>query len=116
MFLTGQGWEGEVTFLRKVPEHAHKAKMVDNRCVFLHLGQGEGMSARALNKGVSMHMAHTHIHTHIFTQTYTHSYKHTRAHTHIHTGGEKNDNPLSYGVFKVSVPQVCKPNSIGFIA
>ena len=59
MFLTGQGWEGEVTFLRKVPEHAHKAKMVDNRCVFLHLGQGEGMSARALNKGVSMHMAHT---------------------------------------------------------
>src|SRR4029434_2650090 len=28
---TGQGWEGEVTFLRKVPEHAHKGKMVDNR-------------------------------------------------------------------------------------
>ena len=62
--LTGQDWEGEVIFLRKVPEHVHKAKMVDNRCVFLNLGQGEGMSARALNKGVSMHMAHTHIHTH----------------------------------------------------
>ena len=26
---TGQGWEGEVTFLRNVPEHAHKGKMVD---------------------------------------------------------------------------------------
>ena len=61
--LTGQDWEGEVIFLRKVPEHAHKAKMVDNRCVFVHLGQGEGMSARALNKGVCTWQTHTYTHS-----------------------------------------------------
>ena len=60
--LTGQDWEGEVIFLRKVPEHAHKAKMVDNRCVLPHLGQGGECLLWALNKGVSMHMAHTHTH------------------------------------------------------
>src|SRR4029434_1630296 len=100
MFFTGQGWEGEVTFLRKVPEHAHKAKMVDNRCVFVHLGQGEGMSASALNKGVSMHMAHAHLHTlpplthtrlhttdsiHARTHTSIHTCTHTRTHIHTHT-------------------------------
>src|SRR4029434_1885809 len=67
MFLTGQGWEGEVTFLRKAPENAHRDKMVDKRCVFLHLGQGGGCLLGALNKGVprlSIDMAHTHTHTH----------------------------------------------------
>ena len=66
MFLTGQSWEGEVTFLRKVPEHAHKAKMVDNRCVLPHLGQG-GMSARGFKqrctKTINTHGTHTHTHT-----------------------------------------------------
>ena len=59
--LTGQDWEGEVIFLRNVPEHAHKAKMVDNRCVLPHLGQGGGMSAMGFKQRcINAHGTHTH--------------------------------------------------------
>src|SRR4029434_5598710 len=56
----GQGWEGEVTFLRKVPAHAHKGKMVDN---VYSSTWGRGMSAGAFKqrctKTINRHGTHT---------------------------------------------------------